>query len=88
MGWRKGWPRLSYKMIPHAGLRFVTGAYELATLPLIYEVVRQMVAGSLDCGHLDAPDWSMGEIYSRLRPSGNWNQSPLLPTKHTGGCNK
>ena len=43
MGWKKVRPRLSYKMVSLAVLWFMTGAYEFAAIPFIYEPIRRMV---------------------------------------------
>ena len=88
MGWKKTRPKLAYKMLPQAGLWFTTGWYEFAMIPVVYEVVRYMLAGPLDCGHLDAPDWLLGGIYPWLRPVGNWRHSSFirLANKKAGGA--
>ena len=53
MGWGKEGPRLSYKVAPQSGIWSINGAYEFAMLPVVYEIARCMVAGSLSFDILD-----------------------------------
>ena len=83
LGWKRVIPTLSYKMIMDAGFHLVTGWCEFAYMPFIYEVVRQMLSGTMPWSNLSAPVWLLGELHSWLRPVGNWKQYAVeyLPRK-------
>ena len=82
-GWRREQPRLSYKMITQAGLWFATGMYEFAQLPFVYEIVRQMLNGSLSDAHLPAPDWLLEEWFYWFCPNITWRNSYQSFYKHS-----
>ena len=77
MWWSKVLPLFSYRMANRAGLWFTPGTYEFATSPFVYELVRRMVAGSLELRHLEEPDCWVDELYTWLRRSEKWRRDPL-----------
>ena len=82
-GWRRTIPRLSYKMLTEAGDWFLTGMYEFAQMPFIYEVVRRMLTNSLEDSHLPAPDWLLEEWFFWFCPNIKWRNSHQSFYKHS-----